>query len=306
MTTVEEVSGSARRARRRADQGDAGGGRRGPHGHRARPRRPPPERDQAPKRARRRLPACARRGDRRALGPPGFIGPVGTDLPVLKDAAISGRGLRLWRQQARHAPDRRRARARLPVRGDGHAVGRGGRPRARRPSDRDRAGDRGRPDLQAGHPLFGAARRQLSGRARHRAADRDGQLRDRPGADGRGGDRAARRRARGSCGRARSRPWDVHLVGLGKAGDEVDGGGGRASTRSSRARARGRLRRSRGGAGREAHRRRAARVPAAARGGQAGAGRGVVEAQARRSGADERLAVAEAASRAVELLDGME
>ena len=129
------------------------------------------------------------------VGPPGFIGPVGTDLPVIKDAAIVGRRLRLRRQQARHPPDRRRARARLPLRGDGRAFGRGGRPRARRPSDRDRAGDRGGPDLQAGHALFGAARRQLPRRGRQRAADRDGQLRDRPGADGRGGDRAARRRA---------------------------------------------------------------------------------------------------------------
>ena len=64
LTTIEEVSGLARRARRRPDQG-AAGHRRGPRpGHGPDPRRPPAQRDQAAQRARRRLPPGARRGDR--------------------------------------------------------------------------------------------------------------------------------------------------------------------------------------------------------------------------------------------------
>ncbi len=105
-----------------------------------------------------------------------------------------GRGIRVRREQARHAPDRRRAGPRLSVRGDGRAVRRGGRPGARRPSDRDRAGDRGRPDLQARHALHGAAGSELPGRGRHRATHRHGVLRHRARPDRRGGDRAARRR----------------------------------------------------------------------------------------------------------------
>ncbi len=89
---------------------------------------------------------------------------------------------------------------------DGRAHGRGRRHRARRRHDRDRAGDRGRQHLQARHPLLGAARRHLPRRVRDRAADRDGQLRDRAGADRRRGDRAGRRRARHRLAAPRSRP----------------------------------------------------------------------------------------------------
>ena len=60
----------------------------------------------------------------------------------------------------------------------------------------DRAGDRDRQHLQARHALLRAARRQLPRRDRRRAADLDGLLRDRPGADRGGRRRAVRRRAR--------------------------------------------------------------------------------------------------------------
>ncbi len=57
-------------------------------------------------------------------------------------------------------------------------------------------GDRDRQHLQARHALLRAAGRALSGRDGRRAADLDGLLRDRPGADRRRRGRAVRRRAR--------------------------------------------------------------------------------------------------------------
>ena len=129
------------------------------------------------------------------LGPPGFIGPVGAQVPVIKDAAIQGVRLLRRRQQARHPPDRGRARPRLRVQRARLPLGRGRRPVAVGRPDRDRDGDRGRQHLQARDPLLGAARRHLPRPGRQGAADRDGLLRDRPGADRRRRDRAGRRRA---------------------------------------------------------------------------------------------------------------
>ena len=104
------------------------------------------------------------------LGPPGFIGPVGAEVPVIKDAAIAGRGLLLRRQPPRRAPDRGRAGPGLQLRGAGHPRGRGRRHLARRRSDRDRACDRDREHLQARHPLLRAARCDLPRRERQGAA----------------------------------------------------------------------------------------------------------------------------------------
>ena len=98
------------------------------------------------------------------------------------------------RQPGRRTPDRGLARSRLQLRGGRHPIGRGGGCGAGRRPDRDRAGDRGGENLQARHPLLGAARGHLPRRARAGAPDRHGQLRDRPGADRRGGDRAGSRR----------------------------------------------------------------------------------------------------------------
>ena len=98
-----------------------------------------------------------------------------------------------------------------------------------------------------------------------RAADRDGQLRDRPGADRRRGDRAARRRAAASSGRASIAPWQVHLVSLAKAGEEEREAADRLYEELRGRRRRGALRRPRRRAGGEADRRRAARLPAADR-----------------------------------------
>ena len=158
--------------------------------------------------------------------------------------------------------------------------------------DRDRAGDRGRQHLQARHPLLGAARRHLPRRGRQRAADRDGQLRDRPGADRRRGDRAGRRRARASSGRASIAPWQVHLVSLARRASAEREAADRLYEELRERRRRGPLRRPRRRAGREADRRRAARLPAADRRrpprARRGRGRGAASA---RGGAEHQLPV---------------
>ncbi len=102
-------------------------------------------------------------------------------------------------------------------------------------------------------------------------------------------------------------PWDVHLVGLGKGGDEVAAGGGARCTRSC-GRPASRSCTTTGTPGRA----RSSPTPSCsgARCGSRSAGKtlaeGAVEAQARRTGAEERPPVAEAAARALELLDGLE
>ena len=89
LTTVEEVAGDARRARRRAAEGLPGDRRGTRAGARRRARRPPRQRDQAAQRARRRLPPGPAGGVRAKIGPAGFIGPVGANVPVLLDAAVA-------------------------------------------------------------------------------------------------------------------------------------------------------------------------------------------------------------------------
>ncbi len=78
------------------------------------------------------------------LGPAGFLGPVGAQLPVIKDAAIDGDSY----VTGANEPDAHlrgvRARPRLPLRGDGPAHGRGrrhgsGRRRRSRSSRRSRS-----------------------------------------------------------------------------------------------------------------------------------------------------------------------
>ena len=88
--------------------------RRGPrHGPRPAARRPPPQRDQAAQRARRRLPPGQRRGDRgRSSARSATSARSAASVPIIKDAAIDRRLLRLRRQQGRHPPARRRSPAR--------------------------------------------------------------------------------------------------------------------------------------------------------------------------------------------------
>ena len=198
------------------------------------------------------------------IGPAGYIGPVGTDVPILMDSALDGdsyisgankadahlRGVKPGRDFAVHG-------GRCP-----HGRGGGHRRRARDP---DRARDRDRQHLQARHALFGAARRDLPGRVRDGAAGLDGLLRHRAGAHRRRRGRAVRRREghllaalAGAVRRAPRGPRQARHRGA------------RAGREALRGAARGRpgrhLRRSQPRPRREVRRRRAARRAAAADG----------------------------------------
>ena len=95
VTTIDAVAQHARRPEGRAGQGVPGHRRRRPAGARARPRRPPRQRDQAPERARRDVPpADARTRSASGSAPsPDTIGPVGiaegVEVMVRRGAARS-------------------------------------------------------------------------------------------------------------------------------------------------------------------------------------------------------------------------
>ena len=145
-----------------------------------------------------------------SLGPVGFSGPVIADEALREGQFVAGANRTGWHLR-------------------GVEAGRDYEPGSPTSASRGRATpapcaagtlrlpdrDRGRPHLQARHPLLGAARREVPGRGRGREADRDGQLRDRPGPRDRRRGRAARRARRGSSGRREIAPYDVHVVVLG-------------------------------------------------------------------------------------------
>ena len=240
------------------------------------------------------------------LGPPGFIGPVGARVPVLKDAAIQGGGYFAGANKPdAHLigvdPGRDFPFEEVDIR-----VGGGGGRGARRAADRDRAGDRGGPDLQARDPVLGAAGRQLPRRGGQRAPDRDGQLRDRPGAHSRSGDRTGRRRARdrlASLHRPLGRPSGGARQGRGRGqrggGADPPGAAGGRGRRSSTTIATP-------GPGRSSRTRSCSDARCGSRSGARRSPREWSRPRTRRSGAEERLPIAEAAAAALELLDGLD
>ena len=197
-------------------------------------------------RARRRRSPGDGRGDRRpSSGRPGFIGPVGAERARDQGRRDPGRGLLLRRQPPRRAPDRGRARARLQLRGARHPHGRGRRPRARRAS-RSRSSPRSR---SATSSSSAPATRSRSARPTwtRRASERPivmgsygiGPARIVAAAIEQGADE------RGIVWPPSIAPWQVHVVGLGKAGTRT-GRRGRAHLRGARKRGRrGTARRSR-------------------------------------------------------------
>jgi prolyl-tRNA synthetase len=101
-------------------------------------------------------------------------------------------------------------------------------------------------------------------------------------------------------------PWDVHLVGLGKPGDEVTAAADRLYTELDGAGLVAVYDDRDAGPGEKLTDAELLGCPLRLVVGRRGLADGVVEAQVRASGEDERLPVAEAATRAAELLDGLE
>jgi prolyl-tRNA synthetase len=239
------------------------------------------------------------------IGPPGFIGPVGTDLPVIKDAAIVGAGYVCGANRP-----------------DTHLIGvEPGRdfPYEEMDVRSVQAGDL----APGGHPIeiepaievgqifkLGARYSEPLGA---NYLDEDGT--ERPIMMGSYGIGPARTVAAAIEQRADERgivwppqitPWDVHLVGLGKAGDEVTEAADRLYEELESAGLAVVYDDREAGAGEKLTDAELLGCPLRLVVGRRGLADEVVEAQVRHSGDDDRLAVAEAASRAAELLDGLE
>ena len=207
------------------------------------------------------------------IGPPGFIGPVGAQVPVVKDAAIQGAGYF--------------AGANRP---DAHLIGvEPGRDfafeeldfRTVEAGDLSPAGDPIEIEdaIEVGNIFKLGTRYSEPLGATY--LDPDGKERAIVmGCYGIGPARivaaAIEQNAdeKGIVWPRALAPWDVHVVALGKPGDEAAEAAERLYEELARRRARGAARRPRGRGGGEAHRRRAAGLPAAHRGRQADAGRG--------------------------------
>ena len=212
-------------------------------GARGRARRPPHQRDQAPQRARRRLPAGAAGGGRAsASAPPGLHRPGRRDgAGCSPTRRCAPRRLRGGRQRARRPPARRRAGPRL-------------RAHVRRRAHACEAGDTRRtaPDPRSSPPSRSAtsssSARATPSRSAPRYLDEDGRASSSiwmgsygigPARDGRRGGRAGGRRARHRRGRVRSRRSTWSSSTLGKEGR----GGADVADAPLRRAARGRARR---------------------------------------------------------------
>jgi prolyl-tRNA synthetase len=101
-------------------------------------------------------------------------------------------------------------------------------------------------------------------------------------------------------------PWDVHLVGLGKAGDEVSDAADRLYAELTDAGITAVYDDRDAGPGEKLTDAELLGCPLRLVVGRRGLSEGVVEAQVRQSGAEESLPVAEAATRAAALLNGVE
>jgi prolyl-tRNA synthetase len=239
------------------------------------------------------------------LGPAGFIGPVGTDLPVIKDAAIVGEGYVCGANKPdAHligvAPGRDFAFEEMDVR----SVEAGDLAPGDHPIEIE-------PAIEVGQIFKLGTRYSEPLDANY--LDEDGT--ERPIVMGSYGIGPARTAAAAIEQRADERgivwppsiaPWDVHLVGLGRSGDEVTEAGDRLYTELTDAGLTAVYDDRDAGPGEKLTDAELLGCPLRLVVGKRGLADGVVEAQVRHSGADERLPVAEAASRAAKLLDGLE
>ena len=239
------------------------------------------------------------------LGPAGFIGPVGAELPVIKDAAIAGEGYVCGANKPdAHLigvePGRDFPFEEMDVRSvEAGDIAPGGHPieieRAIEVGQIFKLGTRYSEPLGANY------------------LDEDGT--DRPIVMGSYGIGSARTMAAVIEQRADERgivwpraiaPWDVHLVGLGKSGDEVTDAAERIYEELREAGLAAVYDDRDAGPGEKLTDAELLGCPLRLVVGRRGLGDGVIESQIRQGGADEGLPVAEAASRAAGLLDGLE
>ena len=239
------------------------------------------------------------------LGPPGFIGPVGARVPVLKDAAIQGEGYFAGANKPdAHligvAPGRDFPFEELDIRSvEAGDLAPGGHPIEIEPAIEVgqifKLGTRYSEPLGANyldeqgseHPIvmgsYGIGPARTVAAAIEQGADERGIVWPRSIA-----------------------PWDIHLVGLGKGGDEVSEAAERLNEEL----------RSPGlevvyddrdaGPGEKFTDAELLGCPLRITVGRKTLAEGAVEAQTRRSGAEERLPITEAAARALELFDGLD
>jgi len=239
------------------------------------------------------------------LGPAGFVGPTGTDLPVIKDAAIAGEGYVCGANKP-----------------DAHLIGvEPGRDFSFEEMDvrSVEAGDL----TPGGHPIeiepaievgqiFKLGTRYSEPLGAHYLDQSGNEHAIVMGCYGIGPARTVaasieqRADERGISWPRSIAPWDVHLVGLGKPGDEVTDAAdalyaeladaGIAPVYDDRD----------AGPGEKLTDAELLGCPLRLVVGRRGLAEGVVEAQVRASGEEESLPVAEAAARAAALLDGVE
>jgi prolyl-tRNA synthetase len=239
------------------------------------------------------------------LGPAGYVGPVGTELPVIKDAAITGEGYVCGANKPdAHLigvrPGRDFAFEEMDVRSvEAGDLAPGGNPIEVEPAIEVgqifKLGTRYSEPLGASYLDEGGAERPIFmgsygiGPARTVAATIEQNADE-----------------RGIVWPRSLAPWDVHLVGLGRAGEEVSEAAERLHGELTDAGLAVIYDDRDAGPGEKLTDAELLGCPLRIVVGKRALAEGAVEAQARRTGADERLPVAEAASRARELLDGLE
>jgi prolyl-tRNA synthetase len=235
------------------------------------------------------------------LGPPGFIGPVGADVPVIKDAAIQGGGYFAGANRPdTHligvVPGRDFSYEELDIRSvEAGDLAPGGHPIELEPAIEVgqifKLGTRYSEPLGANyvdeegreHPIvmgsYGIGPARTIAAAIEQGADE-----------------------RGIVWPASIAPWAVHLVGLGKGGDEVTQAAQRLYEELRRAGVEVVYDDRDAGPGEKLTDAELLGCPLRITVGRRTLAEGAVEAQVRRTGADERLRLEEAASRARELL----
>ncbi len=239
------------------------------------------------------------------LGPVGYVGPVGAELPILKDAAIQGEGYVCGANKVdAHligvSPDRDFNFEEVDIRSveAGDIAPGGGRielQRAIEVAGVFKLGTRYSEPLGATyldergeeHPIvmgcYGIGPARIVAAAIEQGADEKGIVWPRSIA-----------------------PWDVHLVGLGKPGDEVTAAADELYAELTSAGARILFDDRDAGPGQKLTDAELLGCPVRLVVGRRALAEGHVEAQARRTGADQRLPAETAASGALELLDGID